>query len=156
MRISLYRDTLTPQATTGKLYLEGNFSCFVLELPLRDGKPGSAIPAGVYPIELAPSPKFLANPDPWVQNYANRMPHVMDIPGRSLIMLHWGNEPTDTDGCLLVGKSRLINYISESRLAFQQLYPLIEVACGTPEGANIAIFDPPAQPPIGLTADLAE
>lgn len=98
---------------------------YSLELPVKDGLPGSAIPLGTYDIELAPSPKFLKSTDPWVQKYAKAMPHIIGIPGRSLILIHWGNEPTDTDGCILVGHRRKLDFLYSSRKAFIDLYPMI-------------------------------
>lgn len=145
MRLSLYRYSSTLLSTQGKLFGDGAFLAYTLELPMKDGLPGSAIPAGTYPIEMAPSPKFLelAQQDPWWATYANAMPHIIDIPGRSLIMIHPGNYPTETEGCILVGETRGINVIGTSRLAFSKLYSLIQEA--TPD-VSIAIYDPPAVP----------
>lgn len=155
MTLGLYRVTLTPQSTIGKLFVDGQFFCYSLELPVKDGLPGSAIPAGVYPIELAPSPKFQARAqnDPFWANYADKMPHIINIPARSLIMLHVGNLPSETDGCVLVGETQGINCIGTSRPAFQKLYNLITSALQTPDGCSIAIHDAPLQPALGV--DLA-
>lgn len=142
MRVAIYRDQLTPLSTEGKLFVDGAFACFTLELPIKDGKPGSAIPAGVYQIELSPSPKFLNNPDPFFQPYAARMPHVANIPGRSLIMLHPGNQPKDTDGCILIGETRGRDLILRSREAFTTLYPKLVAGCGSTEGCEIQVVDP--------------
>ena len=93
---------------------------------MRDGLPHSAIPPGRYQIELAPSPKFLKSTDPWVMKYANAMPHLLSIPGRSLIMIHHGNMPDETDGCILVGLKHDPDMVSGSRPAFDLLYEAIE------------------------------
>src|SRR6267142_461947 len=116
-------DTLS---TEGKLTTpEASFQFYTLELPEADGLPGSAIPAGRYPIVLLPSPKFLASADPWVKRYAGAMPHLINIPGRSDIMIHWGNTGHDTNGCILVGKTQGIDFIGSSRQAFAELYFLL-------------------------------
>jgi Family of unknown function (DUF5675) len=113
-------------STEGQLLVDDHvFSCYTLELPYTDGSVGTAIPAGRFPVVLSPSPKFEKSTDPWVQKYANRMPHVVDIPGRSLIMIHWGNSAVDTDGCVLVGETQGQDFIGSSRAAFAQLYAFI-------------------------------
>lgn len=167
MNLALYRSVLTPQSTIGKLFADGKFFCFTLELPVKDGLPGSAIPTGIYPVEFEPSPKFqaLAAQDSWFKPYADAMPHVI-CPPRTLIMLHPGNYPSNTDGCILVGETQGIDCIGTSRPAFAKLYPLIADALRTPSDAaqapptslqppyarcTIAVHDPPADPP--LSAD---
>lgn len=144
MRLSLYRTTLTPQSTIGKLFADGKFLCFTLELPIKDGLPGSAILAGTYPIQLEPSPKFqrMALEDSWFKPYADAMPHII-CPPRSLIMLHVGNLPSQTDGCVLVGETQGVDCIGTSRAAFAKLYPLIQTAL---PDVSIAIYDAPATP----------
>lgn len=141
MKLSLYRGIATQLSTQGKLFADGNFLCYTLELPMKDGLPGSAIPAGEYPIELAPSPKFqaLAEQDPWFKTYCDAMPHII-CPPRTLIMIHVGNSPSETEGCILVGEVAGINALGISRPAFAKLYPLIQTAT---EGCSIAIYDPP-------------
>lgn len=125
MEITLSRVYLTPNSTCGELNA-GNLRLYTLELPVKDGLPGSAIPPGRYRIELAPSPKFLAvaEHDPWVEIYAGQMPHII-CPPRSLIMIHWLNRPDETEGCIGVGLTHDLDFIGESRKAFEQLFDII-------------------------------
>lgn len=145
MKLSLYRSIPTLQSTPGQLFLEGNRVAYTLELPIRDGLPGSAIPAGEYPIQLEPSPDFQARAalDSFWKPYCDAMPHVI-CPPRSFIMLHPGNYPTETQGCILVGESQGINAIGGSRMAFYKLYSLIQAVI---PDVSIQIFNPPADPP---------
>ena len=133
MNLTLKRVILTPDYTQGELSVDGSPQCVTLELPVRDGLPGSAIPEGNYPVVLAPSPKFEASTDPWVLQYAAKMPHVIHILNRTLIMIHWGNIEADTEGCILVGQ-RVSGpaFIANSRLAFETLFIKIEI--GTMSG----------------------
>jgi hypothetical protein len=142
MILTLQRRPQDPNSTPGQLGVNGVAECFTLELPVRDGLPGSAIPAGTYPVVLEPSPKFLAITDSWVQQYAAKMPHIQPIPNRSLIMIHWGNTPENTDGCILVGQDRAPDYVGNSRSAFAALYSKIAAAVAA-EGCTIQIFDCP-------------
>jgi len=99
-----------------------------LELPVRDGLPGSAIPPGTYPVVLAPSPKFEAVRDSWVQEYATTIPHIINIPMRTNILIHWGNYVADTDGCVLVGMVQEPDFIGRSRDAFTALHAKLVAA----------------------------
>ena len=129
MELLLRRLWLTTRSTCGQLEVE-SLKLFTLELPVRDGKPGSAIPPGRYPIHLRASPRFMqvGMHDEWVATYAPLMPHIDDIPGRSLIMIHWGNYPEETEGCILVGMEHAPDGLVNSRQAFTMLYEMI-AAC---------------------------
>lgn len=143
MKLTLQRLFFTPRSTCGELFIDGILTrfCYTLELPVKDGLPGSAIPPGEYKIELVPSPKFLSSADPWVLRYAAKMPHVI-CPPRSLIMIHWGNQPENTDGCILVGDTHELDETGNSRAAFEKLYPLlstgdtIDIQGGLPHSAS--------------------
>ena len=126
MEITLNRTDFDDKSTEGTLSIGGQFQCYTLELPNKDGKPGSCIPQGRYRVVLAPSPKFESSTDPWVQKYAGQMPHLEDIPGRSLIMIHWGNDASNTEGCILVGQTQSADFIGSSRAAFEDLYDEIQ------------------------------
>jgi uncharacterized protein DUF5675 len=130
VNLTLQRDTFTDQSTMGEMLVDGQDECYTLELPKKDGLPGSCIPAGKYSVVLGRSPEFEASTDPWVLQYASAMPHIIDIPGRSLIMIHWLNDAQETRGCVGVGQTRSDNFIGNSRAAFAALYPKIADAVG--------------------------
>jgi len=128
MEITLKRTNLDKVCTMGTLSIEGpSFECHTLELPNKDGKPGSCIPQGRYRVVLAPSPKFENSANPQDHEHASEMPHLQDIPGRSLIMIHWGNTVKDTEGCILVGQEEGFDEIERSRAAFEDLWNAIQV-----------------------------
>ena len=128
MELTLNRTSFDAESTQGSLSIDGSFQCYTLELPNVDGKPWSCIPQGRYKVVLAPSPKFMTKgeSDSWVQGYAKQMPHLEEIPGRSLIMIHWGNDPKDTEGCILVGQNQSVDELENSRAAFSDLCSKIE------------------------------
>jgi Family of unknown function (DUF5675) len=132
MELTLTRIDFREASTIGELDIEGVNICWTLELPNKDGLPGSCIPQGRYPVVLAPSPKFEQSTEPWIQQYASRMPHIIQIPDRSEIMLHWGNDPADTDGCVLLGLSHPDNqdWVGSSRPAFEKFFALIAPVAG--------------------------
>lgn len=145
MKLTLQRLVYTDASTAGQLFVNDEMECWTLELPHKDGKPGSAIPAGTYRVVLGPSPKFLQSNDPWVKKYAGKIPHIQNIPGRSNILIHWGNYPKDTEGCILVGRVHQPNFVGESRTAFAELH---EKLIGTErnfEEVELTVIDKPTQ-----------
>ena len=58
-------------------------------------KARTAIPTGHYPVRLEHSGKY--GPD-W--------PTVVEVPGYRYIRIHSGNSSDDTEGCIMVGKTR--------------------------------------------------
>ncbi len=56
------------------------------------------------------------------------MPHVDNVPGFEGIEIHPGNKPEDTEGCLLVGKMLLPDFIGNSREVFDQLFDRLQSA----------------------------
>lgn len=52
---------------------------------------------------------------------------VIDVPGFSMIEIHVGNYPQDTDGCTLVGLtvSSQLDAINNSKIAIKALYELV-------------------------------
>ena len=66
---------------------------YTLELPWKNNETSiSCIPLGIYDVKKRKSAKF-----------GNHF-HVLDVPGRSFILLHHGNYYTDIRGCILVGQ----------------------------------------------------
>jgi Steigviridae/Suoliviridae L,D-carboxypeptidase/transpeptidase len=122
MDLKIIRDVLDSRSTEGDFIVNDAFECYTLELPVKDGMPGSAIAPGAYDLTLEPSPKFMASSDPWVQKYAKLIPHINGIAYRSHILVHWGDFPENTDGCVLVGRKRGRDFLAESRLAFEALH----------------------------------
>jgi hypothetical protein len=132
VKLTLARIFLSDTSTQGELHIDGQNFCATLELPVKDGFPGSAIPEGTYPVVLAPSPKFMRSNDPWVLKFAQLIPHIIQIPDRTNILIHWGNTAEDTEGCILVGMVGETNFIRNSREAFEKLWLAIE----TPARSN--------------------
>ena len=145
MRIQLYPKWFTKNSMSGELSVDGIYECFFLTLPAGDGLPGSAIPPGLYSVTIAPSPKFetIAERDAWFKIYAPQIPHIMGIPNRSNILIHPGNVPENTEGCILVGNERNTDWLGQSRAAFAQLQPKIVAACRGPlEGCELQMMNP--------------
>lgn len=123
-----------PECVIGSLYVDGAVEAFTLELPLSfEGCSNvhnkTCIPAGQYTVERLFSPHF------------NRMmPHIVPVPDRDNIMIHFGNTAKDTDGCLLLGKTRISDrMIGESVIAFEELESKLDSAWANHEEITIEI-----------------
>lgn len=97
MRMVIVRNGESTRQTEGYLFIFKGirlaFQCAVLELGDNHNRRSvSRIPAGAYQVKKHQSPKFGAAL--W----------VLDVPGRSEILFHWGNYNMDTRGCILPGR----------------------------------------------------
>ena len=95
-RLVLLRLDERPDRTLGRMFVfNGVFEVahfFTLELPDRDNRRNiSRIPAGKYIIEPHVSPTL------------GDCFRLLDVPGRDAILVHAGNTPDDTRGCILLG-----------------------------------------------------
>ena len=119
------RTSLGTVCTQGELWLDGRLFCYTLE-PAKAEPPVKprAIPPGVYKFEIVPSEEF-------------GFPVLLleQIPDFEGVEVHPGNFPSDTRGCILVGRLAGTNAVYESREAFKSLMDL--VSPGTIEIAEL-------------------
>ena len=114
VNLLLIRDDFSDKSTLGKLYLNGEMFCQTLELPYLDNQRSiSCIPEGSYKVRTR-LPRESATRD-----YVHLL--VQDVEGRSYILVHIGNFPKDTKGCILVGQSRQQDRVNNSRFAMELL-----------------------------------
>lgn len=125
MRAVLIRNNENTKQTEGYLLVFNGirkvFECCVLELADKGNQQNvSRIPAGTYPVIKHRSPKF--GPSLWVRN----------VPGRSEVLVHYGNYYTNTRGCILPGRQFLdINHdglvdVTDSRRTMGELLSFCE------------------------------
>lgn len=131
MELYLKREVFTDTSTIGSLSIDGQFECYILEdadrglkdtMPLAEivahkvyGK--TAIPYGRYEVDWTLSQRFKI-----------MMPILLNVKGYDGIRIHKGNTEVDSLGCLLCGRKRANNMISESTFATNQLYTKIQTA----------------------------
>lgn len=118
MELTLERSYF-PDGTNGSLYYGDTLVCFTIELPWRENASNrSCIPEGSYPV---------------VKRFSNRHQfhlELLDVPGRSLILIHKANDAQkELRGCI-APVSRLTDHGkgTSSGLAFQKLYDLVVAA----------------------------
>ena len=127
MEIEVRRRKSTTYATLSEVYADGELVCFALEDPVRERagvpieewkiKGETAIPAGRYQVKIQWSPRF-----------TRKLPRLQDVPGFQGVLIHPGNYPRDTEGCILPGTKIAGDAVVESRVAFLELFHLIQEA----------------------------
>lgn len=141
MNITLTRLCRKPTYTIGRLTIDGTYICDTLE-PTDRGlhstmsltelkalkRPGTtAIPTGTYRLTLSVvSPRFASRSA--YRSIGGRLPRLLDVPAFDGILIHIGNYPSDTQGCILVGENSVRGAVMNSRLTFQALYSML-AAC---------------------------
>ena len=117
MKLRLERIEFYSSDTIGKLYCDGKFVCYTLEDTVRTGPKvygETAIPVGTYTVTLELSPRF-----------KTILPRLHNVPQFEGVLIHSGNYPKDTEGCILVGTSERDSYIEESKLALKKLISIL-------------------------------
>lgn len=110
--------------TIGILYINGVRFCETLEDTVRPngvkiyGK--TAIPAGRYRITMdIVSDKFRNRS--WARPYNGKLPRLLNVPNFEGVLIHVGNRPEDTLGCILVGNNRVRGMVLDSTQRFKEL-----------------------------------
>lgn len=118
MKLILTRDTLKDDCTLGTLEAGGK-TFYTCEDAVRDEKIAgmTAIPYGEYGVELTFSPRF-----------KKVLPLLIDVPNFAGVRIHAGNTAADTEGCILIGKTRWPNGVGESRAAMAELMGILDEA----------------------------
>jgi len=114
IQLVLVRDTFSEHSTLGELSLNGVRICDTLENPWLDNiRNISCIPEGEYDVRIR-LPRESATRD-----YMHLL--VKGVPDRTYILMHIGNRPSDTSGCILVGLSSSQDFVNNSKLAMDLL-----------------------------------
>ncbi|TAG31877.1 MAG: hypothetical protein EAZ35_02175 [Sphingobacteriia bacterium] len=128
MEIFLDRDVRTKKTTQGILYIDGVFECYILE-DLDRGLKSSMSMAQIAAIKVPATTAIPEGRYKVIVNRSNRfkrmLPLLIDVPGFSGIRIHSGNKAQNTEGCLLPGTIRTIDFIGNSKIAFDRLFKKI-------------------------------
>lgn len=134
MELKLNRIFLGSSATIGELYIDKKYIADTLEDRVRPegekvyGK--TAIPEGVYKVVLSYS-----------QRFKKILPEILNVPNFTGIRMHCGNSSADSSGCILVGTwdGEKEDWISDSKIAFNELMSLLQKAADNKEKVAITI-----------------
>lgn len=128
MNITLNRIAKKPKYTIGKLYIDGEYFCDTIEdadrgltQTMTDAQVKSkkvygqtAIPTGTYRVIISYSNKF-----------KRQMPLLLNVPGFLGIRIHSGNTEKDTEGCLIIGKNKVVGKVIESKDTYNKLFSIL-------------------------------
>ena len=119
MRLRLERSEFTENSTIGNLYIDDVFFCYTLEDKVRDEKikRETAIPTGMYEIRLTMSNRF-----------KKVLPLLLRVPNFEGVRIHSGNTKDHTEGCILLGMVKDIDFVGMSRVAMNKLMAKLDKA----------------------------
>lgn len=139
MELELRRIARRDTYTIGRLYIDGERFCDTLEdtdrglrqdmavpvLRAKKRKGITAIPTGRYMVTLkVKSPKYsLRKQYDFCGGY---VPRLVNVPAYEGVLIHIGNYPKDTEGCILVGKNTKVGAVLESAATFRKLYAILK------------------------------
>ena len=114
MRLMLVRDSFSSSSTDGVLFVNSRPFCNTLEPAIgkkvKYGR-GCCVAPGTYSIDFHYSSKF-----------CKYMLTLCGVRGRSGILIHSGNVPKDTLGCILVGERENFGVLSNSRNTLDKVF----------------------------------
>ena len=140
--------------TIGKLYVDGVYICDTLEDSdkgwnnhmsdawIRNNKcyGRDCIPSGRYAIDMnTVSPRFVQKAY-YRKLCDGKLPRPVDVPGFEGILIHTGNQASETCGCLLTGYNKEKGKVLESKKAFEKLYAILDEANKKGEEIYITII----------------
>lgn len=119
MKIIIKRLHKTSNSTIGELSIDGKFECYTLEDVERESKiyGKTAIPKGTYEIVMTMSNRFKIV-----------LPLLLKVPNFEGVRIHAGNYAKDTEGCILLGQTRGIDFIGNSKKAVFNFLPKLKNA----------------------------
>lgn len=126
MKLKLKRIFKGDKYTIGHLYINSIYFCDTLEDKVRNlpkepkiyGE--TAIPAGIYEIDMNTiSPRFKSRS--WAKKWGGIIPRLKNVPYFEGVLIHVGNNKSDTDGCILVGDNQVVGGLVNSTIQFNRL-----------------------------------
>lgn len=146
MDIKLLRFSQKKDATTGLLFVDNTFQCFTLEDVHRDVKVAgkTRIHAGRYKISLANwgniNDRYLKK---FGEDFHKGLLILHDVPNFTGILIHMGNTPEHTEGCILVGSTSNteLGTITSSEDAYRRIYTPIRDAIIAKKDVWISVYD---------------
>ena len=134
MNLELKRIFKGKDYTIGRLFINGEYFCDTLEDPVRQLDSikdkiysETAIPAGKYKVSMSiVSPKYsIRKSYNWC---GGRLPRLLDVPFFEGILIHSGNTPDHTAGCILVGENKVKGQVINSMNTLKNLWVKLNVA----------------------------
>ena len=134
MNLELKRIFKGKDYTIGRLFIDGKYFCDTLEDPVRQLDSikdkiysKTAIPTGKYKVSMSiVSPKYsIRKSYNWC---GGRLPRLLDVPFFEGVLIHSGNTPDHTAGCILVGENKIKGQVINSMNTLKNLWVKLNVA----------------------------
>lgn len=152
IHLTLKRIAKKDTYTIGRLYINGEYFCDTLEdtdrglsaaIPVDELKKmkvygRTAIPTGIYRVSLRTVSEKFRN-KAWARPYGGRLPRLLDVPAYEGVLIHVGNTPEDTLGCILVGENKQVGKVVNSTSIFNRLMARLQPAAEKDEDVYIQI-----------------
>lgn len=134
MKLLLQRQYKKADYTIGDLYIDGEWFSNTLEdvdrgldwnMSLDEIKEKkvyskTAIPTGMYEVNMnVISSKFKDRS--WAKPWGGKVPRLEKVPGYEGVLIHPGNDDSDTSGCILVGDNKEVGKVLNSVATFNKL-----------------------------------
>lgn len=138
MKLQLKRRYKGKDYTIGDLFLNGKKFCETIEdvdrgltsamsvadISKKKVHGQTAIPTGKYTIQMGVvSPKFKSKS--WATRWGGKLPRIQNVKGFDGVLIHVGNTPSDTEGCILVGENKEKGKVINSTATFDKLMPVL-------------------------------
>lgn len=137
MEILSVRNIFTDKSTISNVFVDANPFCYFLEdfdRGLTDSMTIAeinkikvfgltSIPYGRYKVIVTKSERFSKMAGKEVY-----LPLLLNVKGFDGVRIHTGNKPEDTEGCLLPGTDKDVDFVKNSRTAFLKLNDKINLA----------------------------
>lgn len=141
INLLIVRKYRKPEYTIGNLYINGDFFCNTLEDTDRNLYQGmdeewiiskkvygeTAIPYGRYRVTLGQQSEKFKNKSAY-KFCKGFLPRLLKVPCWDGVLIHIGNYPKDTLGCILVGENKIKGGVVNSTKWFKQLYEILKAA----------------------------
>lgn len=154
MTLGLVRIYNCPTYSIGKLYVNGEYLCDVVEdtdrgleqtMPLAEIKKRkvyrmTAIPTGTYKVTMdVQSPKM--SQMKYYKDFCNGyLPRLLNVPGYDGILIHCGSSAASSAGCLIVGYNTIKGKVTNSKKAWEKLMKYLLKAKKEREKIEITII----------------
>lgn len=153
MKLTLKRIYTCSTYTIGHLYADGEYLCDTLEdcdrgltdkmtveeISKKKVYGQTAIPKGNYEIDMDMASPSFGGKEPYKTLCKGKVPRLKEVKGYSGVLIHVGNYPKDTLGCILVGLNKAKGQVLQSRVTFEKVYKVLAAAHSKGEKITLEI-----------------
>lgn len=134
MELLLRRIARKEKYTIGRLYIDGTYFCDTLEDTDRGLSQDEGLAVckrkKIYGVTAIPTGRYRVLTNVVSQRFSKyrqyqfcggRLPRIINVPAFEGVLIHIGNYPKDTEGCVLVGRNTVVGAVMDSTATFKKL-----------------------------------